>query len=720
MSGNNSVYITLISGSNAEAGLGIGNLASLHIIEQMEKSLQCFEERGGQFGLVFFQTNLQLLVLKSHQLLRSIVIKHFQSNSKTLALTEFSSPFDPKYCEWVEREEPVFILSSVSSLQDSTKQPLLSLFFQQHLSLGLNFAEYSDIVKTIDTIEASYCNWGPPRSPQLTAALLDQYKAMDSLEDLSNDFVVLSLENGELAVEENSREYLSFFPEADALMRSVFLAGEVTKKHCTLSERIEIGISYGLTDESGFMAISEQICQTFLQKGTNKVPLKQLTGLIDNQLLLRTLYRLGQGEGDRELKDVFSTEIEFHPEIRTEFEELGANKVDVSKHSEILSNIVKIENKQVDDTKGLKKIRHPLYEEFTKSVVSEVVEDHGDVELSLDHFKVFEERHHWHVLKPLTDQYDRTPEQTAQKGFWGQKSEQQKASFMSRYGTSIEGSIETGIIVANDPKAKKSKKDKDAGKTSTKSLQIQRDNIKDDLKAVKETIDKRVDVVLKNFETNWDVNLIEKELDFVKSKRGEIEIKLRKVGGGPEEEKDKKKKAPKGKGGGKGKGAAPEDNLAEDIKEYFDGRIFKLVWKLLGRLVKLEKSSDGDENVVKIMLNIKELLPMEAIKKDKNQEKLSSFLAVLGFYELGANLGFKMTEETNKRSFARFQLEKMGAKLDHDGPKDRDKRVEKFIPDLWQRELFDVVDKRGSALIIAPTSSGKTYASYYCMESVLR
>ena len=59
---------------------------------------------------------------------------------------------------------------------------------------------------------------------------------------------------------------------------------------------------------------------------------------------------------------------------------------------------------------------------------------------------------------------------------------------------------------------------------------------------------------------------------------------------------------------------------------------------------------------------------------------------------------------------ARFQLSHMGPHMEVESPGVRDPRVEAFNPDLWQRELFDVVDTRGSALIVAPTSSGEKHS----------
>uniref|UniRef100_A0A8D0HVH6 DExD/H-box helicase 60 n=1 Tax=Sphenodon punctatus TaxID=8508 RepID=A0A8D0HVH6_SPHPU len=109
-------------------------------------------------------------------------------------------------------------------------------------------------------------------------------------------------------------------------------------------------------------------------------------------------------------------------------------------------------------------------------------------------------------------------------------------------------------------------------------------------------------------------------------------------------------------------------------------------------------------------------------------KKLAKCLQYLGFENLAYTLSTQITESDNEKiakysvemGAARFQLQCMGHYLFRDERSDPDPRVQHFIPDTWQRELLDVVDNNESALIVAPTSSGKTYASYYCMEKVLR
>ncbi|XP_043919450.1 probable ATP-dependent RNA helicase DDX60 [Protopterus annectens] len=115
----------------------------------------------------------------------------------------------------------------------------------------------------------------------------------------------------------------------------------------------------------------------------------------------------------------------------------------------------------------------------------------------------------------------------------------------------------------------------------------------------------------------------------------------------------------------------------------------------------------------------------------KQKKKIARLLAFLGFNNLAIPLS-KLSEKKGDNEdcsdsmyaigmgAARFQLQYMGHYLQRDERKDPDPRVQHFIPDTWQRELLDAVDNNESAVIVAPTSSGKTYASYYCMEKVLR
>ncbi|TFY54174.1 hypothetical protein EVG20_g9819 [Dentipellis fragilis] len=68
---------------------------------------------------------------------------------------------------------------------------------------------------------------------------------------------------------------------------------------------------------------------------------------------------------------------------------------------------------------------------------------------------------------------------------------------------------------------------------------------------------------------------------------------------------------------------------------------------------------------------------------------------------------------------ARWQLRLFGEYMDRSMDSQYDPRVS-FLPDAWQREVLDSLDADKSVLVVAPTSAGKTFISFYAMEKVLR
>ncbi|XP_041483876.1 probable ATP-dependent RNA helicase DDX60 [Lytechinus variegatus] len=157
--------------------------------------------------------------------------------------------------------------------------------------------------------------------------------------------------------------------------------------------------------------------------------------------------------------------------------------------------------------------------------------------------------------------------------------------------------------------------------------------------------------------------------------------------------------------------------------------------------------SDKDPMYYPIMLFIccQEILKLKEKMSKKHFHLIGAYMRGLGFTPFAEYIeGLKGTAESKAAAYkkptktvcgkklpgqdecaigmtcTRFQLQFVGQWMKRDERTDKDPRVPHFIPDSWQRELLDVVDRNASALIVAPTSSGKTYASYYCMEKVLR
>ncbi|KAG9121540.1 hypothetical protein FRC07_002451 [Ceratobasidium sp. 392] len=74
---------------------------------------------------------------------------------------------------------------------------------------------------------------------------------------------------------------------------------------------------------------------------------------------------------------------------------------------------------------------------------------------------------------------------------------------------------------------------------------------------------------------------------------------------------------------------------------------------------------------------------------------------------------------STKTSPTEFQLKAYGVFMDRSMDGAPDSRVS-FEPDGWQRQVLDKIDRKESTLVVAPTSAGKTFSSFYAMEKVLR
>ncbi|KAI9827475.1 MAG: hypothetical protein M1832_004825 [Thelocarpon impressellum] len=66
-----------------------------------------------------------------------------------------------------------------------------------------------------------------------------------------------------------------------------------------------------------------------------------------------------------------------------------------------------------------------------------------------------------------------------------------------------------------------------------------------------------------------------------------------------------------------------------------------------------------------------------------------------------------------------FQLLQCGPYMDRNVDSSPDPRVP-FEPDAWQKKVLDEIDANRSVFVVAPTSAGKTFISFYAMEQTLR
>ena len=785
-----SLLLNLMGDVNYDTNNG-GQL--LHLIYLCERHLQLFSRKGGNFEIIFFNIWRQAWSGKHSLLLaRSALMSHLRFNM-SYKVHEFDSVWDVKFRQILEDRNCAFMLTDFQMLdtycelfpqEDHMLQELIfhvSICFSL-VALYLGLVDMNDVKLTVSTLNAFYCQPGVKLEYVKLRRLL--HSIVKVVEDECRLLVIsTNVEESQLLPMEGERDvrHIVTVSAAARLLRDpntpqpcedwirAFLIYSAVLEVLPLSYR---GCTAFVVQTTAFTQFVEQlhrcmncVLQTVLH-GSHDLGynfdttadlwhgnlfvfvLKYVTGHeICEEILLgeQTLVVY-----DRLLQEVVRLTGEPLMRLPVTIEGItfseGAIAAEVNSSTENSAMLLP----SLHELNELVPTNCLLASEFCREVLPR--NRHiNDLTGYITRNSKFEEKHHWHSKKPLSEEYDHVRDNTMKPVNKDQLKKYDRtkgkfAHFMSIYGSSIEGrSAGSRSIVCEIGDSSKKKVDKmNPGKKKTREENAQRK-----LRTEQEETEKKL------FDMCQSGNSFKKEVDKV-------------IKPGKKTQKRETNKAEKIRENNRKKIQAEregkEKNLLDALKETYkrckERGSYHAALDEVKRLERKVQTEKVLQNVLLYMVRIlwylweNECERFPVVVSERNLEYVKELFLVIrrvlkDFKSIGLGdedasflgcclrkMGLERIAQcwslpgssrstTNQSycigmSWIDFQLLHLGPELEREVGSTPDNRVEGFVPDDWQRELFDSVDKRQSVLVVAPTSSGKTYASYYCMERVLR
>ncbi|NXG25533.1 DDX60 helicase, partial [Grallaria varia] len=744
----------------------------LNFFYQIECFLQDFTEKGAKYIITFFKDAEHMYFQYPHFLfLRTALIEHLRHNTSITVHTEFSNCLSSTWEIFLKQSYPYFIIVSDTGLTPCQRD-FLSILIAHSLSKKINVVlasgqEY-DIIRVYGYhVQSAYKHrlFFHKYEQDLRCACEKLVRYEEPLMCLIYEHLKLNLKSMQkevcqtirllkqlwsegsdirrvvcvLACAVGLKIYSTMLRDANAPMganrmqsarrRSEHLspdeAADLCRMQCLavtfllhmpLSKRAQIrNIKFSWMKKVLPLLKMQQLCTHFALVqlcDTNdwKLDLTYLPDLNDDSLLLNLAhyYEVEYTKGLEFQKDVGKEMENDYKFLWATVKKLSAknsfgdafpirktSQVFLEQEQAVASRDCKVYEEKIPNI-GLIPVKSDLVQDYVGEVLKDlpVLDSNDPAITSLIKYKEFDELRHWHSDRPLTDEYEQVlcSANAKPKNPKERRALQKLQTFHCFYGSTLEDSPSKLIVCQEDVSGNTKAAVKKAQKKHENKAKVITEENKRRLKAKEEEKDlkrwqalRRTTVEKIKENQTVGINNLERFLKTLKSESVKFSVEMVALSACLQAWKEH---------------CREQGNKSRDIS--------KAVHVMRRIHILLEKYQD--------------------YLKEPHLQKLIKYLKLLGFENLACSLSGQTGESSNQNTSkysirvgsARFQLQYMDYYLLREERNDPDPRVQHFIPDAWQRELLDAVDNNESAVIVAPTSSGKTYASYYCMEKVLK
>ncbi|KFO30865.1 Putative ATP-dependent RNA helicase DDX60, partial [Fukomys damarensis] len=691
---------------------------SLHFFYLVERYLMDLFNKGGQFTIIFFQ-DAEYTYFSSPELLplRTALILHLQKNTCINVCTQFTGCLSKEWKMFLDQNYPYFLIVADEGLNPLQTQ-IFNLLIIQCWSMRVNVVLFSGQTSDILRLYAYFLpslyrnqNFFKENENEIQIAYkkllrkLRKYRVLP-LAPLFKNFAL--------------KHMMEEAYETVSLLQQVWPKGsDIRRVICVTSCSLALGMYHRFLENRRKTPSEETTdnktkkwCDYFILCNINvlefwNLNLIHLSDLSDEPLLKNITFYY-------ENENVKGLHLNWGSAIMKDYEDLWetvsklVRKFEVGKPFPVRTTKVQFLEKNPSSIKDNSKEKMPnlgfipMSSQMVHKFVGDILKDlpflksDDPIVTSLVKQKEFDELVHWHSHRPLSDDYDRTKSNFAENSNdpYFHRNLQKYHNFQRFYGNSLDP-VSSKLIVTQGIKQQRNFNEAKSKKAhETKAEIIARANKERRFAKEEQKEEQKWNALSLSIEEEMTKNLNSgvKDLeDFLKScKSNSVKIQVEMFG---------------------------LTACLKAWKEHCQGE---------GKTVK-------DFNIaIQMMKRIHSLMDKYSdLLQDTDRQFIGKCLDYLGFDDLARSLFTSQDviddirkKRKNKYSVgigpSRFQLQYMGHHLIREERKDPDLRVQDFIPDTWQRELLDVVDNYESAVIVAPTSSGKTYASYYCMEKVLK